>query len=111
MVNMELPKTMKAMVLESQNQPLKLKIVPVPQPREGQVLIKVIACGICRTDLHVIDGDLTQPKLPLIPGHEIIGRIAAIGDQVTGINIDDLVGVPWLGYTCGTCKYCKQEKE
>jgi propanol-preferring alcohol dehydrogenase len=108
---MKLPGTMKAMILENQNQPLKLKIVPVPQPEEGQVLIKVIACGICRTDLHVIDGDLKQPKLPLIPGHEIIGRIAATGDKVTGINIDDLVGVPWLGYTCGTCKFCKQGKE
>lgn len=108
---MELPKTMKAMILESQNQPLELKIVPVPQPQEGQVLVKVIACGICRTDLHVIDGELTQPKLSLIPGHEIIGKVAAIGGQVNGFKIGNLVGVPWLGYTCGTCKFCKQGKE
>jgi propanol-preferring alcohol dehydrogenase len=108
---MELPYTMRAMVLEHQNHPLVFKTLPVPKPAADQVLIKVIACGICRTDLHVIDGELTQPKLPLIPGHEIIGRVAAIGDNVKGFNIDDLVGVPWLGYTCGTCKFCKMGKE
>jgi propanol-preferring alcohol dehydrogenase len=75
------------------------------------VLIKVIACGVCRTDLHIIDGELTQPKLPLIPGHEIVGIIVKIGNNVTALKQDDLVGVPWLGYTCGTCKYCLSERE
>jgi propanol-preferring alcohol dehydrogenase len=110
-IEMELPQTMQAMVLDHQNQPLVLKVLPVPKPAGDQVLIKIIACGICRTDLHVIDGELTGPKLPLIPGHEIIGRVASIGDKVKGFNINDLVGVPWLGYTCGTCKFCKQGKE
>lgn len=103
--------TMRAMVLEGPGQPLILKELPVPGADAGQVLIKVIACGICRTDLHVIDGELTQPKLPLVPGHEIIGTVVAVGAGVTGITVNDLVGVPWLGYTCGTCKYCRQNKE
>jgi len=103
--------TMRAMVLEGAGRPLILKELPVPGAGAGQVLIKVIACGICRTDLHVIDGELKQPKLPLIPGHEIIGTVAAVGKGVTGIKVNDLVGVPWLGYTCGTCKYCRQNKE
>lgn len=108
---MDHPKTMQAMVLERLGQPLIYKTVPVPAPSDNQVLIKVIACGVCRTDLHIVDGELAQPKLPLIPGHEIIGTIAALGDKVTGFNNNDLVGVPWLGYTCGMCKYCRQGKE
>src|SRR3569623_472039 len=103
--------TMRAMVLEHQNQPLVYKEVGVPVPAVGQVQIKIIACGICRTDLHVIDGELTQPKLPLIPGHEIIGRITEVSPEVNQLKINDLVGVPWLGYTCGQCKFCKQRKE
>jgi len=103
--------TMRAMVLEHQNQPLVYKEVSIPKPGQGEVQIKVIACGICRTDLHVIDGELTQPKLPLIPGHEIIGKITGIGAVVESLKIDDLVGVPWLGYTCGKCKFCKLDKE
>jgi len=99
------------MVLEHQNQPLVYKEVSIPKPGQGEVQIKVIACGICRTDLHVIDGELTQPKLPLIPGHEIIGKITGIGAVVESLKIDDLVGVPWLGYTCGKCKFCKLDKE
>jgi len=102
---------MRAMVLEEPGRPLILKELPVPVAGAGQVLIKVIACGICRTDLHVMDGELTQPKLPLIPGHEIIGTVAAVGSNVTGIAVNDLVGVPWLGYTCGSCRYCRQNKE
>jgi len=102
---------MDAMVLEQARHPLVLKKLEVPKPGPGQVLIRVIACGICRTDLHVIDGELTQPKLPLIPVHEIIGRIAALGNSVADPQLDELVGVPWLGYTCGQCKYCKAGKE
>ena len=83
--------------------------MPVPLPQ--QVLIKVIACGVCRTDLHIIDGELTQPKLPLIPGHEIVGIVALAGNKVMNLKEGDLVGVPWLGYTCGTCKYCLNEQE
>ena len=99
------------MVLEHPHKPLLYKQLPVPQPLAGQVLIKVIACGVCRTDLHIIDGELTQPKLPLIPGHEIIGRVVGFGNGVEGHKINDLVGVPWLGYTCGHCKYCMAGKE
>lgn len=99
------------MVLEHQNQPLVYKEVPIPKPGLGQVQIKIVACGICRTDLHVIDGELTHPKLPLIPGHEIIGKVTSIGASVDTLKINDLVGVPWLGYTCGKCKFCKQGKE
>jgi propanol-preferring alcohol dehydrogenase len=108
---MKLPGKMRAMVLEKPGRPLVYKELSVPAPTTGQVLVKVIACGICRTDLHVIDGELTHPKLPLIPGHEIIGRVAGLGSEVTGHQINDLVGVPWLGYTCGKCKYCKTGKE
>jgi propanol-preferring alcohol dehydrogenase len=108
---MHLPDLMNAMILEEQCQSLIYKKLPVPKPGDNQVLIKVIACGICRTDLHVIDGELNNPKLPLVPGHEIIGKVAGIGSGVTSIKLDDLVGVPWLGYTCGTCKFCKLGKE
>jgi len=108
---MTLPQKMRAMVLEEQKQPLIMKEVPIPQPGKGQVLIKVKACGICRTDLHVIDADLKEPKLPLIPGHEIIGHIVKTGDEVNGLQTSDLVGVPWVGYTCGVCKFCKAGKE
>lgn len=99
------------MVLEQPHSPLVLKELPVPQPAAGQALIKVIACGICRTDLHVVDGELTEPKLPLIPGHEIIGRVEEMGSDVNSLVKGDLIGVPWLGYTCGYCKYCKSGKE
>ncbi|MGH7238110.1 MAG: zinc-dependent alcohol dehydrogenase family protein, partial [Candidatus Saccharimonadales bacterium] len=102
---------MNAMVLEHTGQPLVYKKIPVPKPGAGQVLIKVMACGICRTDLHVIDGELNRPKLPLIPGHEIIGRIAGLGANVDNHELNELIGVPWLGYTCGYCKYCLAGKE
>lgn len=102
---------MNAMLLEAPRKPLKLRQVPIPQPAADQLLIRVIACGICRTDLHVIDGELSEPKLPLIPGHEIIGRVAAKGSAITGFEVEDLIGVPWLGYTCGACKYCIKGRE
>jgi alcohol dehydrogenase, propanol-preferring len=108
---MVIPETMRAMVLEQPGQPLTLLEVPVPQPGPGQVLIKVHACGVCRTDLHVCDGELTQPKLPLIMGHEIVGTVIQAGAAVTQFKAGDRIGVPWLGYTCGTCRYCRQGRE
>lgn len=108
---MHLPDTMYAMLLEDPQNNLVYTSVPLPKPLPNQVLIKVIACGICRTDLHIIDGELTNPKLPLIPGHEIVGSVALTGTDVKRLVAGDLVGVPWLGYSCGSCKYCLNEQE
>ena len=102
---------MRAMVFERPGEALLLKDAPVPRPGPGQVLLEVAACGICRTDLHIFDGDLTDPKLPLIPGHEIVGRVVEVGAEVSRYGIGDRVGIPWLGYTCGTCRYCKSGRE
>jgi len=82
-----------------------------PEPRDGQLAIRVRACGVCRTDLHVVDGDLTEPKLPVTPGHEVVGEVVGLGAAVTGFAIGDRVGVPWLGYSCGTCSYCTSGRE
>tara|TARA_R110002072_G_scaffold121605_4_gene255602 strand:+ start:493 stop:1554 length:1062 start_codon:yes stop_codon:yes gene_type:complete len=106
-----LEKMMRAMVMESANTALQLREVAVPVPRVDQLLLRVKACGICRTDLHVLDGDLTQPSLPLIPGHQIIGEVISIGDQVQGFSVGQRVGVPWLGGSCGHCWYCSHSKE
>ena len=103
--------TMRAMVLESPGKPLELKQVPVPVPNDEQILIRIAACGVCRTDLHIVDGELTHPKLPLIVGHEIVGTVAATGKSVKHFSIGEKVGVPWLGYTDGTCKYCRKKME
>jgi propanol-preferring alcohol dehydrogenase len=100
-----------AMVLEAARQPLAYKALPIPVPAPNQVMVKIIACGICRTDLHIMDGELEHPKLPLIPGHEIVGSIANTGDEVRSLRIGDLVGIPWLGYTCGKCRYCLKGHE
>ncbi|HRW82086.1 MAG TPA: zinc-dependent alcohol dehydrogenase family protein [Methanothrix sp.] len=135
---MQIPTTMRAMVLEEPRTPLREMTVPVPQPSPGQILIKVRACGVCRTDLHIVDGELTEPKLPLIPGHEIVGTVVAGGGNLekgaggdegggdegvgdagsegegrrTGrFRIGERVGVPWLGYADGTCSYCRRGKE
>jgi propanol-preferring alcohol dehydrogenase len=108
---MAIPETMRAMVLERAQQPLELKEVKVPRPGPGQVLIRVTACGVCRTDLHIVDGELTEPKLPLIPGHEIVGTVAAVGAAVKQFRVGDRVGVPWLGHTCGRCRYCRRGQE
>jgi propanol-preferring alcohol dehydrogenase len=108
---MEVSTTMQAMILEKQKQPLVLKTVSVPVPSAQQVLIKIIACGVCRTDLHITDGELIHPKLPLIIGHEIVGVVAKKGTGVARLHEGDIVGIPWLGYTCGKCKYCLQGKE
>jgi propanol-preferring alcohol dehydrogenase len=108
---MDIPKTMRAMQLEKQRQPLKLVEVPVPQPGPRQVLIRVHTCGVCRTDLHVLDGDLTEPKLPLILGHQIVGTVVRVGEGVDKFSPDQRIGVPWLGYTDGTCRYCQRGQE
>ena len=90
---------------------LKPVEVPRPEPNSGQVLIKVLACGICRTDLHILDGELAQTRYPIIPGHQIIGVVGKLGDAITGIKLGQRVGVPWLGYSCGRCHYCENKKE
>jgi len=84
---------------------------PLPAPGAGEILVAISACGVCRTDLHVVDGDLEHPKLPIVPGHEIVGRIAAIGTGVDDLRIGERVGVPWLGATCGVCPYCRSDCE
>lgn len=108
---MTIPETMHAMVLEAPKQPLRYREVSVPRPSPEQVLIQVHACGVCRTDLHVADGDLAGPKLPLILGHEIVGHVVHTGEHVTRFKAGDRVGVPWLGYTDGVCRYCRRDQE
>jgi propanol-preferring alcohol dehydrogenase len=103
--------TMRAMVLERSPGELHLAELPRPEPGPGQVLIEVSACGVCRTDLHVVDGDLSEPKLPLVPGHEVVGQVAALGSGVEGFEEGARVGVPWLGWTCGDCRYCRAGRE
>jgi alcohol dehydrogenase, propanol-preferring len=99
---------MRAMVLERPGEPLRLADLPDPEPGNGQVLLEVAACGICRTDLHIVDGELTEPKLPLVPGHQIVGRVAHGGERFAP---GQRVGVPWLGWTDGTCRYCRSGRE
>jgi propanol-preferring alcohol dehydrogenase len=102
---------MRAMVLEKSRQPLKAADIPVPKPGQGEVLIGVHACAVCRTDLHIVEGELPAPKLPLVPGHEIVGVVHQLGEGVERFQIGDRVGVPWLGWTCGTCEYCVSGRE
>lgn len=103
---------MRAMILESARKPLRLdENKALPQPGKRQVQIRICACGVCRTDLHVVDGELMQPKLPLVPGHEIVGIVTVLGEKVANIRLGDRVGVPWLGWTCGKCAYCKSGRE
>jgi propanol-preferring alcohol dehydrogenase len=99
------------MILESPGAPLRETDLPVPVPGPEQVLIRVHACGVCRTDLHVVDGELLGPKLPLVPGHEIVGSVVATGQHVERFSIGQRVGVPWLGHTCGVCRYCLERHE
>lgn len=103
--------TMKAMVLRRPNTPLVMEERLLPAPGERELRLRVEACGVCRTDLHVVDGELTQPKLPIIPGHEIVGRVEALGPGVSGFTPGQRVGVPWLGHTCGHCPYCASARE
>jgi len=102
---------MHAMMLRSAGGPLVMTSLPEPQPGPEQVVVRVGACGVCRTDLHVVDGDLPDPKLPLIPGHEIVGKIVALGADVHDLVVGDRVGVPWLGWSCGACDYCRSGQE
>jgi propanol-preferring alcohol dehydrogenase len=102
---------MQAMLFRAISPVLEATEVPVPVPNPGQVLIRVHACAVCRTDLHVVDGELTDPKLPLIPGHEIVGHVETLGSGVDRFRTGDRVGVPWLGWTCGTCSYCLSGRE
>jgi len=102
---------MRAMILQTARTPLWETELPVPTPGPNQILIRVRACGVCRTDLHVVDGELENPKLPLVPGHEIVGVVAGKGVQADCFAVGDRVGVPWLGFTCGTCRYCQSQRE
>jgi propanol-preferring alcohol dehydrogenase len=102
---------MQAMVLESIGAALKWMELPQRTPGAGQIRVRVSACGVCRTDLHVVDGDLPDPVLPIIPGHEIVGRVDALGAGVSGLRIGERVGLPWLGHTCGCCAYCAADRE
>lgn len=102
---------MQAMVLEASGTPLVLRDVPVPAPAADELLLKVRACGVCRTDLHILDGELPDPRLPLIPGHQIVGEVQQLGDAVTRFAVGDRVGVPWLGETCGACRFCRHGRE
>jgi propanol-preferring alcohol dehydrogenase len=102
---------MRAMILEAQRQPLRLADIPEPVPGPEQILIKVSVCGVCRTDLHILDGDLTSPKLPLVLGHQIVGVVTGLGPGAEGFEVGDRVGVPWLGWTDGECRYCLSDRE
>lgn len=102
---------MRAMVLSKVGQPLVMEQLPVPTPAPLEIRIRIQACGICRTDLHVVDGELPDPKLPLIPGHQIVGLVESVGTAVNSIHVGDIVGVPWLGNSCGECSYCVANSE
>jgi propanol-preferring alcohol dehydrogenase len=102
---------MRAQVFTAAHRPLAMRDFPPPRPAASEVLIAVKACAVCRTDLHIVDGELTQPKLPLVPGHEIVGTVIEKGAEVDRFQIGDRVGVPWLGWTCGVCEYCKNGRE
>ncbi|HWR82899.1 MAG TPA: zinc-dependent alcohol dehydrogenase family protein [Candidatus Deferrimicrobium sp.] len=102
---------MRAVILEQQKQPLRLTQMPIPTPGPGQVLIRIKACGVCRTDLHIVDGELTNPKLPLVPGHQIVGVVHGRGTGAERYAIGERVAVPWLGGSCGVCPYCRTDRE
>lgn len=107
----EMGAAMKAMVLQAAGAPLVLQMLETPTPDPGQVLVQVSACAVCRTDLHVVDGDLKHPKLPVIPGHEIVGRVVQTGEGVDQTLQGQRVGIPWLGHTCGRCRFCCSGRE
>jgi propanol-preferring alcohol dehydrogenase len=102
---------MLAMELDRPGVPLVMRERDIPTPGPGEVLVEISACGVCRTDLHVVDGELPHPKLPIVPGHEIVGRVAAVGAGVEGFALGERIGVPWLGWTCGVCPYCRAGRE
>jgi propanol-preferring alcohol dehydrogenase len=99
------------MILERQREPLRLAELPDPEPGPGQVLIEVRTCGVCRTDLHIVDGELSEPKLPLVPGHQVVGAVVGLGEGAERFALGDRVGVPWLGWTDGECRYCRGDRE
>ncbi len=111
MAKSERETTMKAMLLEQPGTPLRQAELPVPRPGPHQVLLRVLACGVCRTDLHLVDGELPAPLLPLVPGHEIVGEVVACGPLVEGWRPGQKLGVPWLGQTCGFCRFCRTDRE
>src|SRR5437667_2841483 len=102
---------MRAMVLDAPKKLLQLRDVACPRPNAGQLLVRVSACAVCRTDLHIVDGELPDPKLPLIPGHQIVGRVEAVGTGAEKFSIGERVGIPWLGWTDGDCVYCRSNRE
>ncbi|MSR22353.1 MAG: zinc-binding alcohol dehydrogenase family protein, partial [Gemmatimonadetes bacterium] len=102
---------MRAMVLERPGTPLQLQKLVVPRPGPAEILVRVLACAVCRTDLHIVDGELPRPKLPLVLGHEIVGRVEEIGSAVEGRAVGERVGIPWLGWTCGICSFCRTGSE
>jgi propanol-preferring alcohol dehydrogenase len=102
---------MQAMVLNKPQMPLEWTELPDKEPGPGEIRVKIAACGVCRTDLHVVDGELPHPKSPIIPGHEVVGRIDALGLGVEGLELGERVGIPWLGHTCGVCPYCVSQHE
>src|SRR5688572_3713979 len=102
---------MHAAVLQAPGGPLQLRDLPIPRPGAGQLLLRIRACGICRTDLHVADGELPHPKFPLVLGHEIVGTVEATGEGTARFARGERVGVPWLGWTCGVCRYCLAGRE
>ncbi|HSL66111.1 MAG TPA: alcohol dehydrogenase catalytic domain-containing protein, partial [Gaiellaceae bacterium] len=102
---------MRAMVFTGAGAPLRTRSLPTPSAEPGQVLLRVHACGVCRTDLHVVDGELAEPKLPLVPGHQIVGTVVAAGEGAARFAAGQRVGVPWLGWTCGECRFCRSGRE
>jgi len=102
---------MRAQVLVRTGAPLETRDLPDPSPGPGQIRVRVSACAVCRTDLHVVDGELQDPKLPLVPGHEIVGRMEAAGTGATRFRTGDRVGIPWLAWTCGECRFCRSDRE
>src|SRR5207253_9578705 len=104
-------RSMRAMVLEAQRRPLQESWPAEPSAGPGQVAVRVVACAVCRTDLHVVDGELPDPQLPRVPGHQIVGLVTEVGDEVERFHSGDRVGIPWLGWTCGECRFCLRGQE
>ncbi|HVY50679.1 MAG TPA: zinc-dependent alcohol dehydrogenase family protein [Devosia sp.] len=102
---------MRAMRLHHPREPLRLDTIPEPRPGAGEIVVRVLACGVCRTDLHIVDGELAQHRAPLVPGHEVVGRIVEIGAGVNELRLGQRVGIPWLGHACGHCPYCRTGRE
>src|SRR5690242_3047909 len=102
---------MRAMVLDSPGTPLQLRELPDPVPGAAQLLVRVHACGVCRTDLHILDGELDRPKLPLVPGHQVVGEVVGVGPGASRFREGDRVGIAWLGWACGTCRFCASGRE